>query len=74
MKCSKKIGQKFEIKAGIKDILNAQVTMKQFVDTTVPMSEITGGTDNSTKEFKRDQITKSYQPGRYLTFGITYKF
>jgi outer membrane receptor protein involved in Fe transport len=71
---SKKIGQKFEIKAGIKDILNGQVTMKQIVNASVPMSEINGGTDNSTKEFKRDQITKSYHPGRYLTFGITYKF
>ena len=48
--------------------------MKQIVNATVHMSEITGGTDTGTKEFNRDQITKSYQPGRYMTLGITYKF
>ncbi len=71
---SKKISKHFNIKAGIKDILNQQVTMKQTVDTTVDMSELTGGADNSLKYFKRDQITKSYKPGRYLTLGVTYKF
>jgi outer membrane receptor protein involved in Fe transport len=71
---SKKIGKKIEIKAGIKDILNEKVTMKQIVNTTVDMAEVTGGADTGMKEFKRDQITKSFQPGRYLTFGITYKF
>jgi hypothetical protein len=71
---SKKIGPKFEFKAGIKDIINEQVTMKQIVNASVPMSEITGGVDNSTKEFKRDQITKSYKPGRYITLGVSYKF
>ena len=38
------------------------------------MSEVTGGADNSVKYFKRDQITKSFQPGRYFTMAITYKF
>jgi outer membrane receptor protein involved in Fe transport len=71
---SKKIGPKFEFKAGIKDIINEEVTMKQIVNASVPMSEITGGVDNSTKEFKRDQITKSYKPGRYITLGVSYKF
>jgi hypothetical protein len=71
---SKKIGKNFELKTGIKDILNEQVTMKQIVDATVPMTEVTGGVDNSTEDFKRDQITKSFNPGRYMTFGITFKF
>ncbi len=66
--------QKSEIKASIKDILNEQAIMKQTVDTTVDMSEVTGGTDNSLKYFKRDQITRSYRPGRYMTLAITYKF
>jgi outer membrane receptor protein involved in Fe transport len=71
---SKKVGKHVEIKAGIKDILNEKVIMKQIVDTNVNMTEVTGGSDTSTKYFKRDQITKSFQPGRYLTAGITYKF
>ena len=71
---SKKAGKNIEIKAGIKDILNEQVTMKQTINATVDMSEVTAGTDNSIRDFKRDQITKSYLPGRYLTIGITYKF
>ena len=28
------------------------------------MAEVTGGIDNSIKYFNRDQITKSYQPGK----------
>jgi len=71
---SKKITKNLEIKAGIKDILNERVSMRQTVDTTVDMSEVTGGTDNSLKYFKRDQITKSYRPGRYMTLAVTYKF
>ena len=39
---SKKISEKFEIKAGIKDIFNQQVRLIQTINTTVDMSEITG--------------------------------
>jgi outer membrane receptor protein involved in Fe transport len=71
---SRKFGKHIEIKAGMKDILNEKVIMKQIVDTNVDMAEVTGGQNNSVKYFRRDQITKSYRPGRYLTAGITYKF
>jgi TonB-dependent receptor len=69
----KKISKKFEIKAGIKDIFNQSVMLNQQINTTVDMSQINGGTSSEVKNFKRDQITKSYQPGRYFTVGITYK-
>lgn len=71
---SKKINDHFEVKLGLKDLLNEKIEMIQTVDTKVNMSDLTGGTDTSTKYFKRDQITKSYEPGRYFTMGITYKF
>jgi hypothetical protein len=71
---SKKIGKNFEIKAAIKDILNEKVEMMQNVKTSVDMNDLTGGSQSGTKDFDRDQITKSFQPGRYMTFGITYKF
>jgi hypothetical protein len=71
---SKKIGGKFEIKAGIKDFFNEKVRLIQTVNTAVDMNEVTEGSLNGVKFFKRDQITKSYNPGRYLSLGITYKF
>jgi TonB-dependent receptor len=71
---SKWIGEKFEIKAGIKDIFNEQYKLIQTINTNVDMSEITGGINTDIVHFKRNQVTKSFQPGRYLTLGITYKF
>lgn len=71
---SKKISEKFEIKAGIKDIFNEQFRLIQTINTTVDMSEITGGATNGLVHFKRNQVTKSYQPGRYITLGLAYKF
>jgi TonB-dependent receptor len=71
---SKKISRKIEIKAGIKDIFNEQVRMVQTINTTVNLSRIYGGTINEVKHFKKDQVTKSFQPGRYVTFGIAYRF
>jgi outer membrane receptor protein involved in Fe transport len=71
---SKKIGKNLEFKAGIKDILNQQVRLNQAVNTSVNMSDVTNGSENGTKNFSRDQITKSYQPGRYITFSVAYKF
>ena len=38
------------------------------------MNDMTKGDIIGTRYFKRDQITKSYQPGRYITMAITYKF
>jgi TonB-dependent receptor len=71
---SKKIGKNFEIKAGIKDILNQRVRLTQTVSTSVDMNDLTDGTQSGTRYFERDQNTKSYQPGRYATIAITYKF
>ena len=71
---SKKIGAHIEVKLGLKDILNEAVMSVQTVNTSVNMADLTGGSDNSVKYFDREQIVKSYRPGRYGTFGITYKF
>ena len=71
---SKKIGKNFEVKAGIKDILNQQVKFTQTVKTSVNMADVTKGTQSQTKYFNREQITKSYLPGRYFTFLVAYKF
>jgi TonB-dependent receptor len=70
---SKKISKKFEIKAGIKDIFNEQINLVQSINTTVNMNEINGNNTNEVKHFRKDQTTKSYIPGRYITLGITYK-
>jgi len=71
---SKKIGKKFEIKLAVKDILNEAVIFDQIIKTTVDMAEVTGGSVNTVKDFNRTQITKSYNPGRYFSAGVTYKF
>jgi hypothetical protein len=71
---SKKLGGNFEIKAGIKDILNEKVKMIQSINTSVNMNDLTSGNISGAKFFNRNQITKSYQPGRYITLGVTYKF
>jgi TonB-dependent receptor len=71
---SKKVTRKIEIKAGIKDVLNQRVVLKQTINTTVDLNEVTGGALTGQKNFKRDQVTKSFQPGRYFTLSIGYKF
>lgn len=71
---SKKFGGHIEVKAGVKDILNEKVQLIQTINTWVNMSEIAGSTETGSKYFNRTQVTKSYQPGRYITFGATYKF
>jgi hypothetical protein len=71
---SKKISKKIEFKIGIKDILNEKINMMQTINTSVDMSELTGGSQNDVKYFNRTQVTKSYKPGRYVTLGLTYKF
>ncbi|MBK7713562.1 MAG: hypothetical protein IPJ37_23525 [Bacteroidales bacterium] len=58
----------------IKDILNEAVVLSQNINTSVDMAEVTGGTDKTIRYFNRNQITKSYKPGRYFSAGITYKF
>lgn len=70
---SKMIGEKIEIKGGIKDLLNEKVEYVQNVNTLVDMNNYSDGIDKSFKYFKRDQVTKSYLPGRYFTIGISLK-
>jgi hypothetical protein len=74
MAVSKKINNNFEVKLGIKDILNEKYEQIQPIDSNVDMAEVSGGSDNSIQHFKRNQVTKSYHPGRYLTLSIAYKF
>jgi hypothetical protein len=71
---SKKVGDHFEIKLSLKDLLNEKVLLSQKINTTVDMAEFNGGGQSQLKEFNRSQTTKSYNPGRYMTAGITYKF
>ncbi len=71
---SKKVGDHFEIKISLKDLLNEKVLLSQKINTTVDMAEFNGSGQSQLKEFNRSQTTKSYNPGRYLTAGITYKF
>lgn len=70
---SKMIGKKIEIKSGIKDLLNQKVEYVQTVNTLVDMNSYTGGSDPGFRYFKRDQVTRSYYPGRYFTIGISLK-
>jgi outer membrane receptor protein involved in Fe transport len=71
---SKKIGKHYEIKTGIKDLLNQKSFLTQTVNTTVDMTDLTKGNITETEHFNREQITKSFQPGRYVTISATYKF
>jgi hypothetical protein len=71
---SKMIGKNLEIKGGIKDLLNEQVRFVQTVNTDVDMSVYTGGTETGIKSFNREQPTKSYFAGRYISLGVSLKF
>jgi len=71
---SKMIGKHLEIKGGVKDILNQPVRFIQNVNTWVDMSRYAQGADTGTKYFDREQITKSYIPGRSFIAGISLKF
>jgi TonB-dependent receptor len=71
---SKKIKKNFELKISVKDIFNQKYVLKQTIDTSVDMNEVSKGSTSGVEYFNRDQITKSYQPGRYVSLGVTYKF
>ena len=68
---SKKIGEKVEIKAGIKDLFGEQVVFQQQVRTIVDMSYY--GSDGM-KAFDRSQNTRSWYPGRQYSLGLSLKF
>jgi outer membrane receptor protein involved in Fe transport len=61
---TKNIGEYFQIKAGIQDILNQKVVEKQFVE----YKNIEGAT------IKREQSTLEYNPGSIITLGVTVNF
>jgi outer membrane receptor protein involved in Fe transport len=67
---TKKIGEFVEVKAGIKDLFGEKVIYQQNVNTVVDMS-LYGG--DGTKAFDRNQVTKSFFPGRQFSFGISVK-
>jgi len=68
---SKKIGERFEIKAGIKDLFGEQVVYQQNVKSVVDMTNYGG---DGTRAFDRTQNTKSYYPGRQYSLGLSVKF
>ena len=70
---SKVIGKKYEIKGGIKNLLNEKAEYVQYVNAMVDMGSYTGGADSGLQKFNRKQVTKSYFPGRYITIGFSMK-
>lgn len=68
---SKMVGERLEIKAGIKDLFGEKVVYQQNVKSIVDMS-LYGG--DGTKAFDRTQDTKSYYPGRQYSLGLSVKF
>ncbi len=71
---SKMIGENVEIKGGIKDILNEDVEYAQTINTLVDMDLYSNGSLTGSKYFKRTQVTKSYNPGRYFSLAVSLKF
>ncbi len=59
---SKKIAQRWEVKASARDILGEKITFKQF-----PRFE-----DDNKEIHKREQTTKQYSPGRSFIFSLSY--
>jgi len=67
---SKKVGKYVEFKAGIKDIISQDIKYVQTIDTDVDMLNYDG---SGIKHFKREQVTKLYNPGRTFSIGISVK-
>jgi hypothetical protein len=70
---SKMIGKRFEIKGGLKDILNEKLEYMQTIDALVDMNSYTSGEEAGMKEFNRTQYTRIYYPGRYFSIGVAIK-
>ncbi len=67
---SKTMGKHFIAKFGIKNLLDDKIEFKQIVEFNKDISN--DGIGDGIVE--RDQITKSYRPGRYFSFGFAYSF
>ena len=61
---TKRIGSHIELKLSFRDILNENVTYKQFADVTYP---------NGNKK-TIEEVTRKYKPGRNIGFTAIYKF
>ena len=70
---SKMIGDKIEIKGGIKDILNENVEYVQTINALVNMDIYSNSTNTGNKQFTREQVTRSFNPGRYFSLGVSVK-
>jgi hypothetical protein len=70
---SKTIGKRFEIKGGIRDLLNEKAEYMQAINATVDMATYSNGSEQGIKEFNRNQYTRIYYPGRYFSLGLTMK-
>ncbi len=61
---TKRLGDNWELRLNVRDLLAEKVMYKQFADVTKA--------DGSTKEV--EQVTRSYKPGRNIGLQVTYKF
>ena len=61
---TKRIGNHFELKLNVRDILNEYVTYKQFANVTY---------SNGSKR-TIEEVTRKYKPGRNIGFTAIYKF
>lgn len=64
---ARKFGKHVQIKGGIKNLLNDKVVFKQVVE----FDKDTNGDGKGDGIVSRDQITKTYMPGRYFSLGFT---
>jgi len=69
----KTIGKHFEIRGGVKDLLNEKVEYVQRVKANVDMSIYSNGAIEGMKKFDETQVTKSFYPGRYFSLGLTFR-
>ena len=61
---SKNLGEHWEIRAAVKDLLAEKVSYKQFADVAMP--------NGTSKEV--EQITREYRPGRNFSLMVSYRF
>lgn len=67
---NKSFGKHLSVKFGIKNLLDQTVKFAQTVD----FNKDNNGDGIGDGIVEREQITKSYQPGRYFSLGFTYSF
>lgn len=65
-----KRGEHWTIKGGIQDIISQDVVFKQ----TVSFSKDMDGDGIKETKLERDQETLRFNPGRYITLGLSYNF